>query len=102
MQLEWDENKNRGNKRKHGISFETASLVFQDPFVISMPDKRYNYEEERWQSIGLVESIVIYVAHTIIEEEENDEEIIRIISARAATSSEERRYLSYKRGGERT
>ena len=28
--VEWDDNKNQINIRKHGISFETAALVFAD------------------------------------------------------------------------
>jgi uncharacterized DUF497 family protein len=47
MQFEWDKNKNLLNKRKHGLSFETASLVFQDPFLLSVPDDRHGYPEER-------------------------------------------------------
>jgi uncharacterized protein len=31
MRFEWDEDKNESNQRKHGISFETAALVFEDP-----------------------------------------------------------------------
>ena len=34
----WDENKNRTNKRKHGLGFETARLVFEDPLMIQIPD----------------------------------------------------------------
>jgi len=95
----WDENKNRSNLKKHGISFETTSFVFHDPFLLSMPDDRYKYEEQRWQNIGLVGYTAIYVAHTFAEEKqhETEEEIIRIISARAATPSEERRYYYFRR-----
>jgi uncharacterized protein len=89
VQFEWDNKKNIKNKRKHGISFELASLIFHDSCLISMPDHRHN--EERWQSIGQIDGVIIYVAHTI-GEDENAEEIIRIISARKATPSEERRY----------
>ena len=30
MRFEWDEEKNTVNKEKHGISFETAALVFDE------------------------------------------------------------------------
>lgn len=93
MKFEWHEDKNRTNKKKHGISFELASLVFQDPFLLSVPDDRYDDLEERWQTLGLIHGMVIVVAHTI-RESKYDEEIIRIISARAATQSESRRYYS--------
>lgn len=99
MQFEWDENKNRLNKKKHGLSFEAASFVFQDPFLLSVPDDRRAYSEERWQSLGLVQGILIYVAH-IVNEDSHGEEIIRIISARAATSKETKKYYAYRQNDE--
>jgi uncharacterized DUF497 family protein len=94
MKFEWDENKNRSNQKKHGLRFETASLVFQDPHLISVPDHRY--EEERWCSVGLICETIVYVAHTV-KEDNNDEEIIRIISARGATPGETKRYYLNRR-----
>jgi uncharacterized DUF497 family protein len=90
--FEWDPNKNESNKAKHGLSFETAVLVFQDPNLLSILDERYQGEEERWVSIGLIDIMVVYVAHTV-SEDDNGEETIRIISARKATPREERRYF---------
>ncbi len=92
MQFEWDEKKNESNRAKHGLSFETAALVFRDPNLLSLWDARYEEEEGRWISLGRVDATVIYVAH-IVKENENGEEIIRVISARKATSREERRYF---------
>lgn len=99
MQFEWDQNKNQLNKKKHGLGFEAASLVFQDPSLLSVPDDRYAYCEERWQSLGLVQGILIYVAH-IVREDNHGEEIIRIISARAATSKETKKYYTYRKDDE--
>lgn len=101
MGFEWDENKNRKNKRKHGISFETAALIFQDPFIICTSDHRHEYSEERWQSIGIVNATAIYVAYTVGENHDG-KEIIRIISARAATPNEERRYYTNQKSSEGT
>lgn len=100
MQFEWDKSKNQLNRKKHGLSFEIASFVFQDPFLLSVPDNRHNYPEERWQSLGLIQETLIYVAHTV-EEEGDGEEIIRIISARAATPSETKRYYANRKNDER-
>jgi uncharacterized DUF497 family protein len=90
MRFEWDERKNRANRRKHGVSFETAQLVFDDPLHLSRPD----YEddgEERWQTIGVVGGVVaLIVAHTY--RQEGDDEIVRIISARKATKQERKHY----------
>ncbi|HBC81850.1 MAG TPA: hypothetical protein DC012_07770 [Escherichia sp.] len=89
-EFEWDVNKAKSNLRKHGIRFEDAVLVFDDPHHLSMQD-RYENGEYRWQTIGLVHGIVvILVAHTI--RFESGEEIIRIISARKADRKERSRY----------
>jgi uncharacterized DUF497 family protein len=90
MPEEWDPNKSRANLRKHGISFEAASLVFDDPNHLSVQD-RFEEAEERWQTLGLAGgTTILIVAHTVAEED--DEEVIRIISARKATPRERRRY----------
>ena len=92
MEFAWDEGKNRINKRKHGVSFETASLVFDDPHHLTRQDREVD-SEPRWQTIGIVHGIhVLLVAHTV---NEHDEEI-RIISARKATRSERSLYAQGK------
>ena len=90
MPISWDEAKNRTNRLKHGVSFETARHVFDDPLHISVPD-RHEHGEERWKTIGLVGPVVILlVVHTYGEE--NGEEFVRIISARKANSFERGQY----------
>jgi uncharacterized DUF497 family protein len=95
VRFEWDEAKNLSNQRKHeGVSFEDARQVFQDPLHVSAPD-RIEGGEQRWQTIGAVQGVVILVvAHTLTEEdaEAGSVETIRIISARRATPRERRRY----------
>jgi uncharacterized DUF497 family protein/uncharacterized protein (DUF4415 family) len=82
MEFEWDANKAASNLRKHGIRFEEAVLVFDDPQHLSRQD-RYENGEYRWQTIGLVHGIiVILVAHSV--RFESGTEVIRIISARKA------------------
>lgn len=86
MQFTWDDRKNRANQRKHGISFETAILVFDDPYQISTQEREVE-GELRWQTIGVVKGIqILLVAHTVSVS--GDEEVIRIISARKATPQE--------------
>jgi len=88
LEFTWDERKNRVNQRRHGISFETAVLVFDDPCHLSVQDREVD-GELRWQTIGMVEGIhVLLVAHTVDEEEE----VIRIFSARKATPRERKSY----------
>ena len=91
MRFEWDEYKDRLNRAKHGVSFETARLVFDDPLHLSVQD-RIVAGEARWQTLGLVSGVVILlVAHTYGTEGPG-QEVIRIISARKATRNERRRY----------
>ncbi len=67
----WDEEKNRTNKRDHGLSFEAAQLVFSDPEAASRPDP--HPDGDRWQTLGQVGTG-------------------RIISARKATPHERKAY----------
>jgi uncharacterized DUF497 family protein len=88
VEFAWDERKNRVNKRKHGISFETASQVFDDPFHLTTQDREVE-GEPRWQTLGIVNGIhVLLVAYAVRE----DEDVIRILSARKATPGERRMY----------
>jgi len=89
LQFTWDERKNRANRRKHGVSFETAMLVFEDPYHLSTQDREIE-GELRWQTIGMVQGKrILLVAHTLSESvREVNEEVIRIISARKATPQE--------------
>jgi hypothetical protein len=74
VQFTWDERKNQINKQKHGISFETAVLVFDDAHQISLQDRTVG-GESRWQTIGVVNGIhVLLVAHTLSVKA--DEEIV--------------------------
>ena len=81
MLFEWDDEKNRINKRKHRISFETAANVFFDENRIEQPDEFHSGDEERWQVIGMVDEI-LFVIYT-----ERDDKT-RIISARRADKKE--------------
>jgi uncharacterized protein len=91
LQWTWDDEKNRINKRKHGLSFEAARYVFADPLAVSRLDPFLN--EERWQTIGLIGELTVFVVHTWSEfDPVTGEEIGRIISARRATVYERRAY----------
>jgi uncharacterized DUF497 family protein len=96
MRFEWDESKNRRNVARHGIRFETATLVFEDSQALSDLDRVVD-GEERWQTIGRIGALTILVAHTWWEE--NGEDVIRLISARRATSAERKSYEAHKKSG---
>ena len=94
MVFAWDEKKNRINRRKHGVSFETAARIFEHPDVVSYRDRVVD-GEERWHAIGCAGGIaILFVVHT--SEEQHGEEEIRIISARKASSRERALYDAYQ------
>jgi uncharacterized protein len=87
----WDPRKAAANRAKHGLSFETAVSVFDDPFHASKPDP--HPDGDRWHTIGLVGPVLLLVIHTWPEAESgSDEPVARMISARKATAHERRAY----------
>ena len=91
MRWTWDEKKNRINTQKHGLSFETAQFVFDDPLMAHRPDP--HADEERWHTIGMIGGTVVIVAHTWPQPEPGTGvEVGRLISARKATLHERRAY----------
>jgi uncharacterized DUF497 family protein len=88
--FEWDPAKARANRVKHGVDFEDAKRVFEDPFQRSRHD-RHEGGEDRWQTIGMVaDFLLILVAHTF--RDDGADEVIRIISARRPTRQERKDY----------
>lgn len=85
MDFEWDDEKARLNKIKHGISFKVAAQIFDDENRVEFFDEAHSIDEDRWRVIGKVEEIlfVVYTERT---------ETIRLISAREATDAERRIY----------
>jgi uncharacterized DUF497 family protein len=90
MVFAWDETKERINRRKHRVSFDTATEVFDDPNAVTYVDRVVD-GEERWHTLGLVGGdVILLVVHTI--EEQNGEEEVRIISARKGVPRERALY----------
>lgn len=88
--FDWDENKNRINLEKHGITFEEASTVFFDDRAILFDDPEHSIDEDRFLLLGMSETAkVCIVCHCYRE----SDTVIRIISARQATRKEEQRYV---------
>jgi len=75
--FEWDEEKNNANVRCHGVYFEDAVSIFDDPIRIERRDIDEDVHEERWQTMGMADK-VLFVVYT----ERGDR--TRIISARIA------------------
>ena len=91
MRWTWDQAKNEANLREHGLSFEAAVFVFDDPMSATREDP-YPYEQ-RWRTMSMVGTQVVMVVHTWPEfYAETGEETGRIISARKATRHEREAY----------
>lgn len=92
MSFEWDGNKNQSNITKHGISFEEAIAVFDDPDILTFEDARFEYGEARLISIGQTllvtqeKMVIVVVVHT------QRGQLIRLISARKANERERKLY----------
>lgn len=108
MVFEYDEEKNRKNIEKHGISFKNAARVFFDYDRIEFFDDEHSTEENRYDTIGdtsagslvtignLKETIrsvddilfVVYTDRIIVEDNGKEVDVTRLISARLATNFE--------------
>jgi len=88
LEFEWDDAKAQANLRAHGVSFDLAKTVFDDPFAVERLDNREDYGEERFVMIGRAEgNVLLFLAYT-----ERDDRI-RIISARRVTQYEQDDYF---------
>ncbi len=89
IKFEWDENKNKINQRKHGISFEEALTVFYDDEALVRDAPEHSEGEERFVILGLSNRAnLLVVCHCY----RVSETVIRIISARKATKTESKYY----------
>ena len=87
MRFEWDRRKAADNFRKHGVPFQEAATVFDDPLAITFPDPDHSEDESRWLTFGIsAEQRFLVVAHA----EAGD--TIRVVSARRATRNERKIY----------
>ena len=85
----WDDDKNKANIRKHGVSFNEALTVFTDDNALFAPDEKHSDHEERFIIVGLSQNLrLLVVCHCYRE----SETIIRLISARKATNKESELY----------
>jgi uncharacterized protein len=86
--FEWDDWKGRENERKHGVSFDEASSVFDDSLAKIFPDEDHSNGEEREMIVGhSVLDRLLVVSFT-----ERVRSRIRVISARRATRREQTAY----------
>ncbi len=90
MKFEWDSHKAASNKRKHGVSFELAATVFDDPFALRVEDIKHSSYEERFWQLGESDAGILVVVFTIRGKMAS--EVYRLISARKANEKEKNLY----------
>ncbi len=91
MQFAWDEEKNRLNQRKHGVSFHEACELFTSGAdYLEIFDHEHSGTEERFIAIGPIRRGLVLIVWT-----ERDEDTIRIVSARWSTNTERELYRRY-------
>ncbi len=88
-QFSWDEDKERSNRRKHGVSFDEAVTVFRDTHAQDYFDSTYSDDEDRFLLVGMSSGLrVLLICHCYLQ----DSSTIRIISARKANGQETQAY----------
>jgi len=91
--FEWDEDKSRSNRKRHGVSFEEILPAFDDPYLLEMHDEAHsNLAEVRFRGLAEIQDFVIlYLSYT-----EPGSGRTRIISVRPAEPIEERMYYEWR------
>ena len=88
--FEWDETKDRLNKKKHGFSFVEILEVFDDPAFLEGYDREHSQKEERYYGMGCLNNILYIIVFYTLRGERK-----RIISARRADLDEQEEYNDY-------
>jgi uncharacterized DUF497 family protein len=88
MRYSYDPLKRSSNLKKHGFDFDDAPQVIESGQTVTFEDLRFDYDEPRFITIGLLNGTVVVIVTT-----ESDTEI-RIISMRKAEKNEQKIYFS--------
>ncbi|HEU4845252.1 MAG TPA: BrnT family toxin [Burkholderiaceae bacterium] len=86
MEITFDPEKDKLNRRKHGISLARAE-DFEWGTAVSWSDQRFDYGELRTCAIGLIGASLYFLVYV-----ESDEDV-RVNSLRKANAKEEQRYV---------
>jgi uncharacterized protein len=88
----WDPTKAEKNRWAHGVSFETAKEVFDDPYHVAADNHFIETDgEQRYQIIGMTRNLVLLPV-VFVDRSEPNTEVIHLISARKAVDYEESIY----------
>ena len=98
ISFEWDNNKNKANIVKLGISFEEAQTVFYDEYARLNPDYSHSVSEDRFLMLGYSSKArLVIVCHCY----RTKNETIRIVSARKASKFETVQYFKFNKGAQK-
>jgi uncharacterized DUF497 family protein len=87
VDYEWDHEKGASNLEKHGVSFEEAATVFDDPLYVDFYDPDHSVDEHRYLIMGQsTAGRLLIVSYT------ETHRVVRVISAREVTAAERRAY----------
>ena len=91
LKFEWDNNKDRVNTSKHGVTFDEAQTAFYDEYAIQFFDPEHSDSEDRFLLLGTSFKLKMLVVCHCFRDEET---VVRIISARKADKDETKVYWS--------
>jgi uncharacterized DUF497 family protein len=91
MRYIYDERKRAANRKKHGYDFKDAPTVIESATAVTFEDKRFDYDEQRFVTLGMLRGQVV-----VLVTAETDEEI-RVISMRKAEHNEQEIYYANQR-----
>ena len=94
LKFEWDNNKDKINSKKHGVSFDEAQTVFYDEYAIQFFDPDHSEDEDCFLLLGMSFKLKTLVICHCFKQEET---IVRIISARKADKDEKQAYWSERK-----
>jgi uncharacterized DUF497 family protein len=86
VEFEWEPVKASRKVEKHGVDFDTAAEIFDNPDLFVVIDSR-GYSEPRYQAIGVSRGVILFVAYTM-----RRNNVCRTISARRASRRERAAY----------
>ena len=86
MRYSFDPDKRAANSKKHGYDLADSPKVIESGKTVTFEDRRFDYGEERFVTLGPLGDVLI----TIVTTETEDH--IRVISMRKADRHEQRIY----------
>jgi uncharacterized protein len=87
MHYSFDPAKQVTNLKKHGLDLDDAKLVIESGNTVTFEDNRFDYDEPRYLTFGILFDQVVVIVTTETEDH------IRVISLRKADRHEQKIYF---------